>query len=201
MNIYLVRHGATGWNAENRVQGRIDTSLNEKGRQQAVFCRNYFKNIPLTVTYSSPLKRARHSAEIIVESRCPIIICDDLTERDFGNWEGKLWTEVMPELECRKIRDGVKLRPTNGESLEELVVRSQRILKDIISKHNEGENILLVSHGGPIRSIIGLALGISYEQIPSLGEIPNCSITLLLYQNGLLRPAFLNHQPKSGDSQ
>ncbi len=194
MNIYIVRHGETDWNVEKRVQGRIDTLLNEKGRQQAIFCRSYFNNVILTATYSSPLKRARESAEIIVDSRCPIITCDDLSERNFGDWEGKLWTEVMPELEYRKIREGVKLRPIKGESLEELIARSQKILIDTALKHNENENILLVSHGGPIRSMLSLARGISYEQVPSLGEISNCSITLLSYQNRMLRPAFINYQ-------
>ena len=63
--IYMVRHGETEWNAAHRMQGWSDIPLNEKGREQASFAARKFESIPLDAIYTSPLKRAADTAEII----------------------------------------------------------------------------------------------------------------------------------------
>ena len=71
--IYIVRHGETDWNKELRRQGRKDIELNEKGEKQAHEIKEKFKNINFDICYTSPLKRARKTAEIIIDGRCEII--------------------------------------------------------------------------------------------------------------------------------
>ncbi len=90
MKLLLTRHGQTGWNVEGKIQGQTDTELNETGIKQAEVIREKLFNQKIDIIISSPLKRARKTAEIIARGRdIPIIIDERLSERDFGEFEGK----------------------------------------------------------------------------------------------------------------
>ena len=86
MNIYVVRHGQTDWNKENKLQGNTDIELNDNGRKQALDLKGELKNIDYDIIISSPLKRAIQTAELINNNK-PIIIEDNLRERSFGDFE------------------------------------------------------------------------------------------------------------------
>src|SRR5690606_40156857 len=87
--ICLIRHGETDWNAQRRIQGRTDIPLNEKGIQQARECRDFLKNSEWDVIITSPLKRAKQTAEIINEAlNIDLIEMDDFIEKSFGDVEG-----------------------------------------------------------------------------------------------------------------
>ena len=86
MKLYFVRHGETDMNARNMFYGWYDADINEKGISQAEELREAFKDIPIDAIYSSNLKRAYHTAEIIADGR-PIETTSDIRELYYGKWE------------------------------------------------------------------------------------------------------------------
>ena len=96
MELYIIRHGETKWNSEKRLQGRSDIELNEYGIELARITSEALKDVKFDRIYSSPLKRAYETAEILRGSRKLDIICDDrLKEMCFGDYEGKV-TDTLP---------------------------------------------------------------------------------------------------------
>ena len=94
MELYIIRHGKTIWNAEKRLQGRTDIELNQEGKEKAVALGKKLKDIPFDLIYSSPLKRAFTTASLIKGERNIKIITDErLTELCFGEQEGKDFSE------------------------------------------------------------------------------------------------------------
>ncbi len=147
MELYLLRHGQTDWNRENRMQGRKDMPLNEEGmeqmRQVGKFLREKGHRIDLMVT--SPLIRARGSAEIIadeIDYDRDVIINEPLfVERSFGKAEGLIWHQ------------GIRLAEDYGaESHDELCQRAKQGLDKYLSRGMQ--SLLVVSHGGLIRGLI-----------------------------------------------
>ena len=154
---HFVRHGQTDWNVEHRIQGRVDIPLNETGRQQAVEMREKLKDIQFDVIFTSPLVRAKETAEIITEAHVgtPLVIADELAERNFGEFEGKdnngdyygLWQHDNTDT-------------PGGETPKDLESRVFPFL-DRIRQQYKGKNILLVAHGG-----IGLTIETYYRGAP-----------------------------------
>ena len=91
MNIlYFVRHGETSWNKSKIYQGSTDIPLNSTGLQQAKLVSSYFKDISIDDIFTSPLKRASVTAEIIAKPHCISVKENrNLMEMNFGQWEGK----------------------------------------------------------------------------------------------------------------
>ena len=94
MKLYLIRHGETDYNKQKRNQGRIDIPLNEYGRELAVKTKAGLADIPFSLCLSSPLVRARETAELILEGRpVPIFTDRRIIEMAFGVWEGGCCSE------------------------------------------------------------------------------------------------------------
>ena len=99
MKIYVVRHGQTKWNLEGRIQGKTDIELNEKGREQAKTIRDLIAKYDIDLIISSPLKRAKETAEIINSKlKCPIIFDKALEERCYGEFEGEVRKLIEDEI-------------------------------------------------------------------------------------------------------
>ncbi|KAK8685878.1 hypothetical protein V6N13_124910 [Hibiscus sabdariffa] len=158
-DIVVVRHGETEWNADGRIQGHLDVELNEAGKQQAVLVADRLSKEPkISAVYSSDLKRALVTAETIA-ARCgglEVITDPDLRERNLGDLQGIVFREaskLSPKahkafLSCRTDQD----IPGGGESLDRLFQRCTSSLQRIGKKH-KGERVVVVSHGGVIRSL------------------------------------------------
>ncbi|MGC8970743.1 MAG: alpha-ribazole phosphatase [bacterium] len=157
MSIYIIRHGETDWNREGIYQGQTDTSLNENGRQTARELGKSLSRINFSAIYSSDLLRARETAEIINSFlNVPIHYTQDLRELDFGDWTGiSIWEmeEKDPELFRKWQEDPWNISPPGGETFRELTERVVRVLEEIIKRH-KSEDILVVSHAGPIKAMI-----------------------------------------------
>lgn len=200
MKIYIVRHGQTEWNNEKRIQGQIDVPLNQIGIQQAINCSLYFSNIGIDQVYSSKLSRAIETARIITGDKMFIKTHDELNERNFGIWESHLWEEIhtqIPNLKEIWKNDDGSFKPQNGESLEDLVQRAQSFFKKIISENSLDSNILIVSHGGPIKSILGYVLGKDLVEVPDIAKQDNCCINIVSY-DGNLNLEIVNYVHKNG---
>ncbi|XP_021908381.1 phosphoglycerate mutase-like protein 4, partial [Carica papaya] len=177
--VIVVRHGETSWNAERRIQGHIDIELNEVGRQQAASLADRLSKEPkISWVYSSDLKRALETAEIIA-TRCgglEVIKDPGLRERCLGDLEGVAFHEAKHSPEAYKAllshRTDQEI-PGGGESLDQLYDRCTSVLEKIGRKY-QGERVLVVTHGGVIRSL--------YERAcpngKSAGKIRNVSVNI-----------------------
>lgn len=162
LNIYLVRHGETAWNADgNRYCGRTDLSLTKKGITQAEALHAQLKNISLDAVYSSPLQRATQTAKIAAGSK-EVMVDDRLIEINFGNWEGKTKEEFIKEdpllwenwqLDPEKTRAGGM-----GETASEVIDREKSFYDELLEKYQAG-NILVVGHNGLNRLYLSWKLG------------------------------------------
>ena len=167
--IYYVRHGETDWNRAGRLQGRCDTSLNARGREQAICCGEILRAVfarngrdPAALDYiASPLERARETMEGMRE---PLglppreyRLDPRLAEMAFGDWEGLTLAEVAmrdPEALAARERDKWAFAPPNGESYQQLCVR---VGEWYASLHRDS---VVAAHGGTARALmVHLGLG------------------------------------------
>lgn len=154
MKLYFVRHGETDMNARNMFYGWYDVDINEKGVTQANELKEAFKNIHIDAIYSSDLKRALHTAEIIADGR-PIEKVPDIRELYYGKWENRTWEEMTPEdlaLLKQWATDWVDLSLPEGEAFMDFYDRVGRGLDRII-KENKGKHVLIVSHNGALSAM------------------------------------------------
>ena len=152
MKIFVTRHGQTEWNALGRLQGRKDIELNEVGREQALITGKKIKDEKIDIIITSPLKRARETAEIINKQFDVEIVEDDrLMERCYGDFEGITKTELKekkkqyPEIDdaCNYLKN---INIFNMETMQDLCARIYDFLDEIITKYKD-ENVLIVTHG------------------------------------------------------
>ena len=160
--LVLVRHGETDWNRENRFQGHADVPLNEDGRAQVVELTKELADERFAGAYTSPLRRAAESAEIL-GSHLGLFVqpSDALGEVDVGSWSGLTVREVeerFPEGFRRWIDWKVE-GWDDGEQYEDFRRRVVGGLLEIAARH-PGETVLAVTHGGPIRTALAAALGV-----------------------------------------
>lgn len=145
--VCLVRHGETDWNAQGKIQGKTDIPLNGDGVQQAAQCGAYLSDSNWDLIITSPLKRARRTAEIINETLAlPLIEMEEFAEKHFGDAEGLTYEE-------RALTFPDRYYP-NQEDNELFAERLATGLKIINDRYKE-QRVLLVSHGGVINAILG----------------------------------------------
>lgn len=189
-NIYIVRHGVTNYNQENRFQGQLDIPLNEEGLAQVAKLGNYFQKKPVDVIYSSDLKRAYQTAEAISNVKdLQIRILPGLREVNVGKLEGMTWAEVK-ENYPNWARAGHNHGYPGGETRLEIENRVKNSWEYIAKRHSN-DNVVLVSHGGIIKSLICLLLGVNNEN-RSKFVIDNSSITRIIYNDSGYRIKSLN---------
>ncbi len=179
MNLYLLRHAETDWNLERRIQGQTDVSLNRTGISQAEQCWPYFRQLKLDAVYASTLDRTLHTA-LIATGRVPCAL-REFNERHFGMWEGRLSAELQTEIpEYSEYFRDVARRAPGGESLEDVVHRVRPMLFGILAEATTGAEIVICSHGGTSKAIIGTLLGMPLPMIPTLPTIANGGVRLLV---------------------
>ncbi|KAI8032881.1 Phosphoglycerate mutase-like protein 4 [Camellia lanceoleosa] len=161
--IVVIRHGETEFNATKRMQGQLDVELNDVGREQATaVAHRLSRERKISIVYSSDLKRALDTAEAIASScgGLEIIKEPDLRERHLGDLQGLVHHEAAKV--CPKAYRAFSSRrtdqeiPGGGESLDQLYDRCTSALERIGSKH-KGERVVMVTHGGVIRTLYELA--------------------------------------------
>ncbi|MDI7741166.1 histidine phosphatase family protein [Lysinibacillus fusiformis] len=144
--ICIVRHGETDWNAQGKLQGKTDISLNQNGIVQANECKNTLSSNDWDLIITSPLKRAKETAEIInTEMKAPLIEMEDFIERSFGDAEGMTESERTTAFPDK-----------NYSNQEDRISFSKRVIKGIekINELYQGKKIILVAHGAVINAIL-----------------------------------------------
>jgi broad specificity phosphatase PhoE len=180
LNVYLLRHGETSWNADgNRYCGRTDIALTKKGISQAELVRDQLKHIRFDAIYSSPLQRAWRTAEI-ASARRDVVTDDRMIEVDFGNWEGKTREEFIAEdasLWKNWCENPSQTKAGGvGETALEVVKRMNDFYESVLEKYPLG-NILSVGHNGTNRLYLAYKLGMNLKDYRRIVQ-ENSSITL-----------------------
>lgn len=184
INIFLVRHGQTTYNADgNRYCGITDVELTPTGIGQAEDLAKMLAGVEFEAIYSSPLTRAITTAEIITNSK-EITVDERLRELDFGSWEGKARAEFIKTdpVVWDRWNEDPEINPAggDGETARQLLVRLDEFQQEILSKHSTG-NILVVAHNGVNRFLIAKQLGIPLRNYRKLIQ-ENSTLTLLRYE-------------------
>ena len=147
--LYVIRHGKTDWNLQNKIQGRADIPLNDLGIQEAKQTKELLNQTKFYEIISSPLKRAKKTAEIISNHKTPIMTDSRLIERDFGEFEGI----NKKEFDSYSFWDyTLNNQYIKAESVQQLLNRVYNFL-DEYKEFYEKKNVLLVTHSGVIPAI------------------------------------------------
>lgn len=191
MKIYLVRHGESQWNLENRLQGSQDSALTKKGIEDLYMLRKYFvkKKIHFHKIYSSDSKRAMESAKILnLKREVEIKKAPALKEMNVGSWQGKTWEEIKRKYplayknywyspDLYEAKDG-------GEDFHNVEERAVNFIEDLFQEDGE-ENILIVSHGVTIKSIVNYYQNKLIHEFWKESPIESASLTLIEANDGL----------------
>ena len=174
-SLILIRHGETDWNVEGRYQGQADPPLNAKGVAQAHKLAQALSSASLDVLYTSPLRRARQTAQILAETLgLPLHLEPRLMEIHQGDWQGRLRADIAaryPDLFRRWQTEPWVVTPPGGESLAQVQARVYAALDEILSRH-QGQRIGLVTHRIPIALTKVRYQGLDPDAVRTL-ELPN----------------------------
>ena len=196
IKLILIRHPETEWNEKKRYMGRADIPLNSKGKKQARIISNYLKKEKVSVVYSSGLKRALETAELIAKTRNLKVKQDPrLNETNFGRWEGMTFKQIQkryPGLAKKFISNLLKLRIPGGESFPEFKNRINGFLKEILTRKKG--NVVIVSHGGTNRVIICSLLKIPFSHLWQIKQ-NNGAISIIEIYKDTNVAALINYVP------
>ena len=191
MEIYIIRHGQTIWNASNLLQGSADIELNERGRALAGETGQNLEGIAFDKIYSSPLIRAYETACLIRGHRnIPIIRDERLKELNFGVNEGKNFKELLADtsdpFHYFFERPELYRAPEHGETFEHICERGAEFMKEIIEpQKSELERIMIVAHGAMNKAIMCHVKQHGIDQYWSGGLQRNCGVMIVkLDENG-----------------
>ena len=179
--LILVRHGESEWNRAGRIQGQVNSPLTDLGISQARAISDYLSGIFLNQEleiYSSPLKRAIQTAEIIAKGidhlSSEVIIEERLNDFNLGEISGTYgWdkvAEIFPAQAQLKLQDPMRFHPSGGESGIEFQARLRSLLEDLM---DDGTLKLMVSHGIVNKFIRGILKNLSGKEMVKLGESQN----------------------------
>lgn len=159
MELYIVRHGQTRWNVENRLQGLVDIPLNPIGIEAAKALGEELKDVSFDCIYASPLYRAQTTAKCIKGTRnIPLISDNRLVEMIFGKDEGMLyefWNAEGSQYHVFVTEPEKYIAPEGAESLEELCERAKSFIQEKIEpNYKEYNRVMVVAHGCLNKAIV-----------------------------------------------
>jgi probable phosphoglycerate mutase len=186
MHVWLVRHGETADNSKRIFQGQRGSGLNRLGRAQAerIAARLEAGPAKIKAIVSSDLERAAETAGIVAAPlRVRVELDPDLRELDLGTWSGKSYDEVRrlyPE-DFQTWLSGRDIRRGGGETYGELAVRVDRAIRRAAERHSPtaAAPIVIVSHGGAIKSWVAKNLGLQSDGWRALAGAANCGLTVV----------------------
>ena len=184
---YIVRHGETAWNAEQRVQGHTDVPLNDIGREQAALTGRRLAATRFAAVYSSDLVRARETAEIITAASntgpYEIIHDERLREISFGALEGKTWAEMDDVMQSVRDTQSLDFAPDGGESYRDLLERLGGFAEMLRERH-PNRKVLVVGHGAAFRALVVRLLHLPDAAFWSFAGLRSASISRVRRRKG-----------------
>lgn len=192
MKLYVVRHGVTVWNKLHRLQGSADIPLADGGIRLAEKVGEALKDIPFDICFTSPLMRARRTAELILEkqtAKIPVIEDKRIQEISFGIWEGETCMDddgnyLNPALEKFFQDPWHYERPQDGENIADILSRTGEFWKEKTADPSlQEKTILIASHGCAVRALLQNV----YQEPENFWHgcvPPNCSVNIVEVKNG-----------------
>jgi len=186
--IILVRHCEAQGNVMGLFQGSIDSDISRKGEMQLDLLSVRCRNMSLDAIYSSPLKRARKTAEAINRfHNLSVQIEPDLREIDGGVFEGKSWKDLpalYPEQVNFWYHRPCDFAPENGEPMRAVYERIWNAVTKIVGM-NEGKTVCVVSHGGAIRNFLCHALNKPIERLDEVAGSDNTAVSVIDFDENM----------------
>jgi broad specificity phosphatase PhoE len=182
VRLVLARHGQSLWNELRKFQGSTDVPLSALGRAQAAALGLAIRRFRPVAAYVSPMRRAVETADIALrEAGIPRVALEELRELSLGDWEGC----TVDEIRSRDgdpygawLRAPLDCPPPNAEPLEDVCRRMLQAVERIAAAHPDGEDVLVVAHGGIISVYACHLLGCSFNALWTL-RVDNCSLTIV----------------------
>jgi broad specificity phosphatase PhoE len=183
--LILARHGETVWNVEKVYRGRTDINLDEVGIKQVELLGKHLSNWELEAIYSSPLRRALDTANIIARyQKIGIHIAEGLIDFDYGEWQSLSEQRVKnlyPNLHDEWHNNPHKVRMPGGESLEDVKKRAIKVVNDVLSEYQG--SVILVSHRVVNKVLICSLLGLGNSYFWNIKQDVS-GITIFNYVDG-----------------
>ena len=191
MKIYVIRHGETDSNVLGLLQGQSDRPLNENGRKLAVLTGEGMRGIHFDCCYTSSLKRAKETAEIVLREsgneETPLLMDDRLKEINMGDWEGKHFRTTEDGIDVQAMKQFFSNAFAfsgfpNGESVSSLCERTQAFLTETAAV-DQDMTVLVSTHGTALRAMLNRL----YEDPSDFwhGHVPyNCAVSLVETEDG-----------------
>lgn len=175
MKLYITRHGQTDWNLNERIQGKIDIELNDTGRLQAQKIADLLKDQAIDQIFSSPLKRATETAEIINQPHQLPIQCDErLAERGFGDYEG---TPIEKFDFCGFWNQAKEDQFISCEKTSAFFARVYAFIEECRQRYPD-QTILVVAHGGVSLPFYTYTHGIVNDHDMRKYMLKNCEVAI-----------------------
>lgn len=192
MILYIVRHGETDWNRAHRVQGLADIPLNDCGRRLARRTGEGMKKMKIDLAYTSPLARARETAQLILAGRKVLLIEDSrIREISFGSYEGVCFSEEQQDPRSREFNrfftdTASYTAPADGETIPQLYERTGEFLGWLYGREElQDKSILISTHGAAMTAMLNRIRGnLSVEGFWQNKVPPNCSVTMVEVTEG-----------------
>lgn len=190
MEVYIVRHGETIWNAIGKMQGSADIELNDNGRQLASELGRKLEEVHFDRIYSSPLVRAYETACLIRGKRdIPIIRDDRLREIHFGSMEGTHYSDWMKE-DCPYrfffSEPGRYTPPEGGDTLEQVCDRAREFIQQVVEPAWETtERIMIVAHGALNKGMMCYIEGHGTDTFWGEALQKNCEASIFSYDGSI----------------
>lgn len=191
MKMYIIRHGQTPWNARKCLQGRSDVDLNENGIYLAELTGKALRDVTFDMAFTSPLIRAKHTAQCILAGRkVPIIEDERLIEISFGIYEGCCYAEENRQVPQQWIENFFHapqdyVAAPGGESLDDVEKRTRSFMEDICSrKELQDKTILVSTHGCALRGLLNSIRESNREDYWHGGVSKNCAVSIVTCNRG-----------------
>lgn len=191
MKMYIIRHGQTPWNARKCLQGRSDVDLNENGIYLAELTGKALRDVTFDMAFTSPLIRAKHTAQCILTGReIPITEDERLIEISFGIYEGCCYAEENRQVPQQWIENFFHapqdyVAVPGGESLDDVEKRTRDFMEDICSrKELQDKTILVSTHGCALRGLLNSIRESNREDYWHGGVSKNCAVSIVTCNRG-----------------
>ena len=191
MKMYIIRHGQTPWNARKCLQGRSDVDLNENGIYLAELTGKALRDVTFDMAFTSPLIRAKHTAQCILAGReVPIIEDERLIEISFVIYEGCCYAEENRQVPQQWIENFFHapqdyVAAPGGESLDDVEKRTRDFMEDICSrKELQDKTILVSTHGCALRGLLNSIRESNREDYWHGGVSKNCAVSIVTCNRG-----------------
>jgi broad specificity phosphatase PhoE len=184
VTLYLVRHGQTDYNVQHRLPGHLpDIHLNAEGERQAQQLAEAVREMPLTAVVSSPLERARETAQIVLGGRdVPMRFDDRLMDTDVARWAGQKIDDLnKSDPDWQRFAKRPTQPPEGAEGFYQVLARVSAAAEDARHDASLGDFVMLVAHADVLKLIITHYLRLPIEGAHWL-QVPNASITALSFE-------------------